>query len=208
MKTGSFQLDYKYKNTRRINILRLKALDAKPSVCIERAKYFTESYKKTEGMNPLYRKALALKKLLEKMTIYIKEDELIIGNNSSKPRASVVAPEYSSKWIAKEIHDPVKAPDKRLQDRHEVSETVKDILDKEIIPYWIGKTVEDRVIEKLTEEIINLTVPSLSKVPTIPIAPECYLRNGIGHVVVDYKTNYSDQMLYYSKEYGFLSSDF
>jgi len=146
MKKGSLRLDYKYKNTSRINNLRFKALNTKPSVCVERARYFTESYKNTDGMDPLLRKALALKNLLNKMTIYIEDDQLIIGNNSSKTRASVIAPEYSSKWIAKEIHDSIKAPDKRLQDKHEISEMVKNMLDEEIIPYWIGKTVEDRVI--------------------------------------------------------------
>ena len=186
MATISNQLSYDYENTSRVNKLRLKALDTKASVCIERARYFTESYKKTEGKDPLYRRAFALKNLLENMTIYINDGELIIGNNSSCPRASVVAPEYSSNWISKEINDPVKAPDVRLQDRHIVSASVRSELVNEIIPYWLGKTVEDRVLEKLPKDIIDLTVPSLSEAYTIPVAPECYLRNGIGHVIVDY----------------------
>jgi len=186
MSKGTLQLDYDYVNTPRVRELRLKALEAKPSVCLERARNFTKSYKESEGMDPLMRKALALENHLKKMTIYINNGELIVGNNSSRPRASVVAPEYSSNWINREIKDEVKAPDKRPQDRHEISESEKDTLLKEVIQYWLGKTVEDRVLGKLPEELINFTIPSLSEVPTIPIAPECYLRNGIGHVVVDY----------------------
>jgi pyruvate formate-lyase/glycerol dehydratase family glycyl radical enzyme len=187
MKVDNYQLNYQYKNTERVNILRVKAINSKASICIERARYFTESYKKTEGMNPHYRKAFALKRLLEKMTIYINEGELIIGNNSISPRASVVAPEYCSRWLSREINDPEKAPDIRKQDTHMVSTEVKNELLKDILPYWLGKTVEDRVIEKIPQKLINSTIPSLSDVGTIPIAPECYLRNGIGHVVVDYE---------------------
>ena len=187
MEVGNYQLNYQYKNTERVNTLRSNAINTKASICIERARYFTKSYKKTEGMNPHYRKAFALKRLLEKMTIYINEGELIIGNNSLRPRASVVAPEYSSRWLIKEINDPEKAPDIRKQDTHIVSDEVKDELLEEIIPYWLGKTVEDRVIEKIPQKLIKSTIPSLSDVGTIPIAPECYLRNGIGHVVVDYE---------------------
>jgi pyruvate formate-lyase/glycerol dehydratase family glycyl radical enzyme len=186
MKVGAFQLSYKNKNSPRVNNLRLKALNAKPSICIERAEFFTESYKQTEDKHPYLRKAFAFKNLLEKMTIYINEGELIVGNNSCTPRASVVAPEYSSRWISKEINDPYKSPDNRLQDRHEISGQTKNLLTNEIIPYWLGRTVEDRVLEKLPQEIIDVTVSSISKFEGLPIAPECYLRNGIGHVVVDY----------------------
>jgi pyruvate formate-lyase/glycerol dehydratase family glycyl radical enzyme len=187
MEVGNYQLNYQYKNTERVNALRLNALNARASICIERARYFTESYKKTEGMNPHFRKAFALKLLLEKMTIYINEGELIIGNNSLGPRASVVAPEYSSRWLIKEINDPKKAPDIRKQDTHILNGEIKKELLEEIIPYWLGKTVEDRVIEKIPQKLIKSTIPSLSDGGTIPIAPEIYLRNGIGHVVVDYE---------------------
>lgn len=187
MSVGTYQLNYKFENTNRINALRQKTLDTRASICIERAEYFTEAYKKSEGKDPHIRRALALKKLLENMTIYICNGELIVGNNSSKPRASVVAPEYGANWLAREINDPDKAPDIRKQDTHVVSTEVRKKLVNEILPYWFGRTVEDRVIEKLPGDIIEHTIPSLSSSGTIPVAPECYLRNGIGHVVVDYE---------------------
>ena len=186
MSVQNYQLIYDYQNTDRVDSLRKRALDTKPFVCIERARYYTESYRESEGKDPLIRRALALKNLLEKMTIYIDEGELIIGNNSSGPRGSVVAPEYSSNWLKKELHDPVKAPDRRNQDRHIVSDEVKKMLKGEILPYWAGRTVEDRVTDLLPEEIIEHGIASLGVVDTTPVAPDCYLRNGIGHVVVDY----------------------
>ena len=44
-----------------------------PTICIERAKLVTESYKKTEGLPYIIRRAQALKDMLENMTIFIDE---------------------------------------------------------------------------------------------------------------------------------------
>jgi len=183
----SNQLDYRCDNSERIERLRKKALLTNPFICPERGRLVTESYKQSEDKPPVLRKAMALKHLLERMSIYINEGELIVGNNASGPRGSVVAPEYSSNWLRKELDDPLKAPDRREQDRHIVSKEVKELLLREVLPFWAGKTVEDRVLGSLPKEIIEHGIASEGKVDTTPVAPECYLRNGIGHVVVDYE---------------------
>ena len=57
-------------------------------VCIERARFYTESYKETEGEPAAIRNAKALTKTLSEMTIFIDEDELVVGNRASKPGKS------------------------------------------------------------------------------------------------------------------------
>jgi len=187
MNTQTYQLEHRFRNTERINFLREKLLATKPFVCGERARYITESYRASEGKDPPTRRALALQHVLEHMTIYINDDELIVGNNSSGPRGSVVAPEYGANWLDRELLDPNKAPDKRDQDRHLLSDEVKKELSEEIIPFWLGRTVEDRVVELLPPSIIEHGIASLGEIGTTPVAPEVYLRNGIGHVVVKYE---------------------
>jgi formate C-acetyltransferase len=187
MTVQTYQLAYTYHNTKRVDRLREKVLTAKPFVCIERARYITEAYKESEGKDPSIRKALALKHLLENMTVYINDNELIVGNNSSGPRGSVVAPEYGANWLNRELTDPKKAPDRRKQDRHILLDEVKKELMEDILPFWLEKTVEDRVVELLPPKIIEHGVASLGKINTTPVAPEIYMRNGIGHVVVDYE---------------------
>ena len=183
----SYQLDYKYNNTEKIQFLRKKALDSKPFVCIERAKYFTESYKNNENEDIYIKKALALRNLLENMTIYIKDEELIIGNNSSGPRGSVVAPEYSANWLLKELDDNLRAPNKRLQDKHYITAEIKRELLKDIIPFWLDKTVESCVKKLIPDKILKKNIASYNKKGISTTAPEIYLRNGIGHVIVDYE---------------------
>jgi pyruvate formate-lyase/glycerol dehydratase family glycyl radical enzyme len=187
MTVQTFQLQHVFSNTERVERLREKVLTTKPFVCVERARLITEAYKNSEGRDAPIRKALALKHQLENMTIYINDGELIVGNNSSGPRGSVVAPEYGANWLSRELNDPEKAPDKRNQDRHILPDEVKTELMEEIIPYWLGKTVEDRVVELVPPMILEHGIASMGKTNTTPVAPEIYMRNGIGHVVVDYE---------------------
>jgi pyruvate formate-lyase/glycerol dehydratase family glycyl radical enzyme len=180
------QIAERFSTSERIEMLRRKALEARPFVCAERARLFTEAYRESEDQPPVMRKALALTRVLEKMTIYIHDGELVVGNNSSGPRGSVIAPEYSAAWLAREMDDPVRSPDRRPQDTHVFSDVTKAVLRNEVLPYWLGRTTEDRVISMLPERIVELGIASAGRIPSTPVAPEIYIRNGIGHVIVDY----------------------
>src|SRR5512142_948645 len=50
-----------------------------PRVALERAIYFTESFKATEGQPLVLRWAKALKNIAEKISVGIFDDELIVG---------------------------------------------------------------------------------------------------------------------------------
>ncbi len=54
-------------------------------VDMERSKLWTEAYRLTDGRPEVIRRATAFVNLLENMTIYIKENELIVGNISCDP---------------------------------------------------------------------------------------------------------------------------
>ncbi len=52
-------------------------------ICMERAKFYTDSYKQTVGEHPSIRTSKALKLTFENMTIKIYPEELSVGNRSS-----------------------------------------------------------------------------------------------------------------------------
>ena len=79
--------------TPRIASLREKVLVAKPSVCTERARFYTQVYREHEDKPVIIKRALALEKTLREMTIFIEEEELIVGNQSSSHRAAPIFPE-------------------------------------------------------------------------------------------------------------------
>ena len=74
----------------------------KATLCPERAEIITESYQNSEGEPMIIRKALALDAILTKMTIYIDNDSLIIGNQASTSFAAPIFPEYSFNWVIDE----------------------------------------------------------------------------------------------------------
>ena len=62
----------------------------KPPVCTERALHYTEAYQQHLDKPIPVRRALALAHHLAERTIWIKHDELIVGNQASEVRAAPI----------------------------------------------------------------------------------------------------------------------
>ena len=157
--------------------LRERIIAVKPEICIERARILTRVYKETENEHVLYRRAKAFDAILKEMSLYILEDELIVGHQSSKQRSAPLFPEFSVEWIAREIDGFQTRP----QDKFIVSEEVKKEFLTDIFPYWKGRTLEDRLMPYMTEDIKNLRFES--GVFTLGI----HESGGFGHVLLDYE---------------------
>ena len=87
--------------TDRTRKLRDTMVTVTPRLCSERASLYTESWKETEGEPRVIRRAKALKKILEGMSIFIRRGELIVGNQASDVRA---APESGKNPRRREKH--------------------------------------------------------------------------------------------------------
>lgn len=109
----------------------------KPPVCTERAQHYTEMYQQHLDKPIPVRRALALAHHLAERTIWIKHDELIVGNQASEVRAAPIFPEYTVSWIEKEIDDLADRPGAGFS----VSEENKRIL-HDVCPWWRGQTVQ------------------------------------------------------------------
>lgn len=125
----------------RIGSLKNTILNAPYELCLERARYFTEIFRQTTSEHPSIRWALALKKTLENMTIYIMKDEFIVGNRSSKILGVILPVERGDmnpvvKYYINQLRNRSFRP--FLITKQEEKELVENIL-----PYWEGKTVND-----------------------------------------------------------------
>lgn len=121
-----------------------RLLTATHWLCIERARYYTEAHRETEGMHPSLRAARALQRVLEKMTVRIEADELLVGNRSSKLIAPPIAPERGDfSFVFEHLLDEMKRFGYRIE-----ADDERVLLD-EIIPYWKGRTVRDAKISAL-----------------------------------------------------------
>ena len=89
--------------TPRLKAFREKVLDAKPYIDAERAVLCTEAYQANKNQPPIMKRALMLKNILEKMTIYIENETMIVGNQACGPRCAPIFPEYTMEFVIKEL---------------------------------------------------------------------------------------------------------
>jgi len=132
----------------RVARLRKASFEAQPSVSIERAVLVTEFYKESEGKYsiPVLR-ALNFKNLCEKKTIYIGEGELIVGERGPFPKAVSTFPELTCHSVK-----DLKILNSRNMTRYTVSEEYIETYKKEVIPYWRGRSMRDRVFSNVPQE--------------------------------------------------------
>jgi len=133
----------------RISKYKEKVLTAPYEICIERPKYYTESYKQMDGEHPTIRAAKAFKHLIENMTIYILPEEIIVGNRNSKLVAPIIPIERGeiNTVMRVDLNNLLK---RKYQPFH-IDKKDKKILMKEILPFWKGKTVKDLRTKLLKE---------------------------------------------------------
>lgn len=128
-----------------------------PRVALERAVYFTESFKATEGQPLVLRWALALKNIAEKMSVAIMDDELIVGRPCSWfGRYSLVYPELDGTIIQEGAKAFIAAKAAGAPDAVTVTDEDKRIIDEVLFPYWNGKDFTPNFIRALPPDTRHL----------------------------------------------------
>ncbi|MGE0090098.1 MAG: trans-4-hydroxy-L-proline dehydratase [Bacteroidales bacterium] len=133
----------------RIKNLRTQSLTAINKLSHERAKLVTEFYKATESqqLSVPVKRALTFKYILENKKICINEGELIVGERGPAPKETSTYPEVS-------LHSmqDLEILDTRLKVWFRVEEETKNIYEKEIIPFWKGKSQRDKIFAQLHDD--------------------------------------------------------
>jgi pyruvate formate-lyase/glycerol dehydratase family glycyl radical enzyme len=165
------QVSYSNYKERVLN-MKERVVNQPHEICIERAKLFTESYKKTKGQPPIIRFAKAMEHLLLNMTINIWDDEFIVGNRTSKLVGTPLYPEVRIDTIEQDYA----TYDTRLVQRLLLTDEDKRYIKEELIPYWKyeEETVQARFLKSLDSNLRDLMEKVVFLVDT-------ELTNGIGH---------------------------
>lgn len=124
-----------------------------PVVDIERALYFTQSMKETEGELLTLRWAKALKNIAEKISVYITPNQLLAGRAGQLGRYGILYPEIDGDFyieVMKDLPNRAKSPFK-------ISNENMKTLVEEIAPYWEGKTYHEHLNKVLPGELRNVT---------------------------------------------------
>lgn len=163
----------------RIQRLRKELTEQKPYVDGERCKIFTESMKTTDGLPIIIRRAKSFYEVLDKMTVWVKPGELIVGNMAKNAKSSPVFPEYSAQWILEELDGKPYRWEDRPGDKFYILPEDEKIV-RECAEYWNGKTLYDYVRKNLPKEVNDAWDAGVTDETWVCAA-------GLGNEIVDYK---------------------
>ena len=132
----------------RIRRLRKQNMDTPTTLSIERALIETNFYKQNYGTlsTPVLR-ARNFYEICKKKAIYIGPDELIVGERGPKPKAVPTFPELT----CHSVDDLHTLDNRELQSYHIAQEDI-DTYEREVIPYWQGKTQRERIFNHVSKQ--------------------------------------------------------
>jgi len=131
--------------TSRTERLRRQSLETPPSLTAERAVLVTAFYRAHEGRHsvPVMR-AKAFYHLCEQKAVWIGEDELIVGERGPGPKAVPTFPELTCHSL-----DDLRILDSRAKTWYRVPEECLRAYEADVIPYWHGRSMRDRIFAEL-----------------------------------------------------------
>jgi pyruvate formate-lyase/glycerol dehydratase family glycyl radical enzyme len=167
--------------------LRQQSLDTPPSISPERALLLTEFYQANAGLYsvPVMR-AKSFLHLCRRKTIYIGEDELIVGERGPAPKAVPTFPELTCHSA-----EDLKILNSRPKTWYRVDDECIKIYEEKIIPYWRGRSLRDRIFAELPQDWQDAYAAG--------IFTEFMEQRAPGHTVLDDKI-YSKGMLDFKRD--------
>lgn len=125
----------------------------KPRIDVERALYFTQSMQQTEGQPLVLRWAKALMHIAQNISVYVQDDQLLLGRAGCNGRYGILYPELDGDFL----DIAVKELPSRAQSPATITEKDAAIVVEQIAPYWKGKTYHEALNAALPPEIHKLT---------------------------------------------------
>ncbi|MCS3406764.1 formate C-acetyltransferase [Serratia sp. AKBS12] len=160
--------------TSRIERLKAALFSAPREISLERALLYTASHRQTAGEPTIIRRAKATAHILDRVAISIREDELIAGNRTVKPRAGIMSPEMDPYWLLKELESFATRP----QDRFTISEEDQRTYREQLYPYWEKRSMKDFINGQMPVEVQSATQTQIFSINQTD--------KGQGHIIIDY----------------------
>ena len=163
--------------TQRIEKIRQNYVHAKPQISCERAAIWTQSYRKTAGKPVCIRSAQAFYDCCAQLGVHIFEGELIVGAIGEYRKCGILTPEFSWKWVDREMDHFADRP----QDPYIITDEQRKFVREEIFPYWKGRSLEEAFLARLPEDTRKIGVD------TGVIDSDSKWRQAVGEVTPDYQ---------------------
>ena len=132
----------------RIRRLRQQSVETPATLSIERALIETAFYKENYGKYPVpILRARNFYEICARKALYIGPDELIVGERGPRPKAVPTFPELTCHSV-EDLH----VLDTRALQTYHISQEDIDTYEREVIPYWKGKTQRERIFNHVSKE--------------------------------------------------------
>jgi formate C-acetyltransferase len=124
-----------------------------PNIDVERALYFTQSFRETEGQPLVLRWAKALHHIAEKITVRIDDRQLLAGRIGKPGRYGILYPELDGDFLDRAVADLPR----RIGAPFKIAEDDAKVVTEQIAPYWKGKTYHEALNAALPPDVKKLT---------------------------------------------------
>ena len=135
--------------TPRIERLRAQSLAAVPTVSAERAEIVTAFYRSgiAQTVSVPVARAMVFARILQDKKICILPGELIVGERGPAPKATPTYPE-----VCLHSEEDLEILHSREKVAYESDDAVRRVYREEIIPFWTGKTIREKIFAHMTED--------------------------------------------------------
>ena len=134
--------------TERTARLRETSLATEPSITPERAALVTQFHRENAGkLSPPLLRARNFYHLCEHKELFIGDEELIVGERGPAPKTVPTYPELTCHSL-----DDLRILNTREKTHYRVSEECLRIYEEQIIPYWRGRSMRDRLFAVLPDD--------------------------------------------------------
>jgi len=183
---GTWQADFVPDLPGRVRKARARAVRT-PEICLEHARAEMKVYEQYKDEPRIIQRARVFDAYLREKTIFILEDELIVGNITSKVRGSPIWGELYARFLDEELDHPERDFAIRGVDRHIIhSEERKELLEV-IVPYFKGKTLQDYIYSIADEEVKEKGFVMTASCPHIAGFSDLLVQQDAGHMMVNYE---------------------
>ncbi|MDR1928235.1 MAG: glycyl radical protein [Oscillospiraceae bacterium] len=137
----------------RVQRLLQTVQNARPVIDIERGKYFTEGFRRSEGQPLALRWAKSLYLYAEQAPVYIGEGQLLAGRAGAAPRCGLLYPELDGDILG----EALRCIAIRENSPFAIAERDRRYAAEEIAPYWKNKTFHEALAKAIPAETLPLT---------------------------------------------------
>ena len=171
----------------------MKRVTHAPEICLEHARAEIKAYEQYKDEPRIIQRARFLETYLREKTIYILEDELIVGNVNSKVRGQTISG-TSGRYFAYQLQEAYDDPANSDKVRFNgismegiVSPSEKKELEEVILPHFKGKSLFDYNFAQLDDVLRQKTCQVTSPCQHIPNVNRMSMLRDSGHLMANHE---------------------